>query len=222
MDSELLLYYDSRNKRYKKPFGAAAAGGRIELCLSVSRRMAPLKVELLLRRDDEEEMRSLLLRWIETEEARDLYRVKLKIETPGLYHYAFRVTTQVSEAFYGARTEYTGGEGILTYDDYTPFSFTVFDRGAGTPSWFGGGITYQIFPDRFAFSGERKEMPGRRLVSDLRERPYKTVLPGGDVPNDYFYGGNLRGITEKIPYLRSLGVRTIYLNPIFSAHSNHR
>lgn len=222
MDSELLLYYDTRNKRYKKPFGAAAAGGRIVLRLSVSRRMAPLAVELLLRRDDEEEMRAFPLRWEKIEDARDIYRVKLRIPEPGLYHYVFRVTTQVSVAYCGAKEEYRGGEGILTYDDYTPFSFTVFDREADVPSWFGDGVTYQIFPDRFAFAGERKELPERRLVSDLREKPYKTVLPGGDVPNDYFYGGNLKGITEKLPYLRSLGVRTIYLNPIFSAHSNHR
>ena len=222
MDSEQLLYYDSREKGCKRPFGAAAAGGRIVLRLSVSRRMAPLAVEMLLRRDDEEEIRSFPLRWEMREGARDLYRVKLRLREPGLYHYAFRVRTQVSEAFYGAREEYRGGEGILTYDDYVPFSFTVYDRKAETPAWFGDGITYQIFPDRFAFEGERKEIPGRRLVSDLRKIPYKTVLPGGDVPNDYFYGGNLRGIAAKIPYLRSLGVRTIYLNPIFSAHSNHR
>ena len=222
MDSELLLYYDSQNKRFKKPFGAAASGGRIVLRLSVSRRMAPLAVELLLRRDDREEARPYALRWEKSEGARDLYRVKLRLFEPGLYHYAFRVTTQVSVAYYGAREEYRGGEGILTYDGYVPFSFTVFDRGAEVPDWFGDGITYQIFPDRFAFSGKRKEVPGRRLVSDLREKPYKTVLPGGDVPNDYFYGGNLQGIAERLPYLRSLGVGTIYLNPIFSAHSNHR
>ena len=39
--------------------------------------------------------------------------------------------------------------------------------------------------------------------------------------NDYF-GGDLAGITEKLPYLQSLGVTCIYLNPIFEAHANHR
>ena len=40
-------------------------------------------------------------------------------------------------------------------------------------------------------------------------------------PNDYF-GGDLKGITEKLPYLASLGIKVIYLNPIFEAASNHR
>ncbi len=222
MDSELLLYYDSRDKKYKKPFGAVALRSRITLRLSVSRRMAPLKVELLLRHDGEKEARALPLLWERREEARDLYRVKFSLSKPGLYHYVFRVTTQVSEPYYGAREEYRGGEGVLTYDTYRPFSFTVYDKDARVPGWFGDGITYQIFPDRFAISGGRKALPGRRLVPDLHERPYKTVLPGGDVPNDYFYGGNLRGVAEKLPYLASLGVKTLYLNPIFSSHSNHR
>ena len=39
--------------------------------------------------------------------------------------------------------------------------------------------------------------------------------------NDYF-GGDLKGIEEKLPYLSELGVTCIYLNPIFEAHSNHR
>ncbi len=39
--------------------------------------------------------------------------------------------------------------------------------------------------------------------------------------NDYF-GGDLKGIAEKLPYIAKLGVTAIYLNPIFEAHSNHR
>ena len=39
--------------------------------------------------------------------------------------------------------------------------------------------------------------------------------------SDYF-GGDLKGIEEKLPYLKDLGVSCIYLNPIFEAHSNHR
>lgn len=37
-----------------------------------------------------------------------------------------------------------------------------------------------------------------------------------------FYGGNIRGIIEKIPYLKELGITMIYLNPVFEATSNHR
>lgn len=44
----------------------------------------------------------------------------------------------------------------------------------------------------------------------------------GDILNNDFFGGNLAGIREKLPYLKSLGVTCIYLNPIFEAYSNHR
>lgn len=37
-----------------------------------------------------------------------------------------------------------------------------------------------------------------------------------------FYGGDLEGIIQKLDYLKSLGVNTIYLNPIFDAASNHK
>ena len=37
-----------------------------------------------------------------------------------------------------------------------------------------------------------------------------------------FYGGNLKGITEKLTYLKKLGVSIIYLNPIFESNSNHK
>jgi glycosidase len=42
------------------------------------------------------------------------------------------------------------------------------------------------------------------------------------ITNNDFYGGNLKGIEEKLHYLVSLGVTAIYLNPIFEAHENHR
>lgn len=44
----------------------------------------------------------------------------------------------------------------------------------------------------------------------------------GEVTNSDYFGGDLRGITQKLTYLKSMGVGTIYLNPIFEAHSNHR
>ncbi len=37
-----------------------------------------------------------------------------------------------------------------------------------------------------------------------------------------YYGGNLAGITQKLPYLKELGITALYLNPIFEAHANHR
>ena len=51
--------------------------------------------------------------------------------------------------------------------------------------------------------------------------PDKNVGTEGPHGRDYF-GGDLAGITQKMAYLKSLGVTVVYLNPIFWAGSNHR
>ncbi|KAL0235436.1 hypothetical protein GEMRC1_002018 [Eukaryota sp. GEM-RC1] len=37
-----------------------------------------------------------------------------------------------------------------------------------------------------------------------------------------FYGGDLQGIIQKIPYFKQLGINAIYLTPIFQSTTNHR
>lgn len=37
-----------------------------------------------------------------------------------------------------------------------------------------------------------------------------------------FFGGDLQGIRQKIPYLKELGVTALYLNPVFFAPSSHK
>lgn len=78
----------------------------------------------------------------------------------------------------------------------------VFEREHyDAPEWARNFVWYQIFPDRFAGEGD----------------------PAAFVPTrDNFFGGTLKGITGKIPYLKELGVQGIYLNPIFQSPSNHR
>ena len=43
-----------------------------------------------------------------------------------------------------------------------------------------------------------------------------------EILNNDFFGGNLAGIREKIPYLKELGVSCLYLSPIFEAYSSHK
>ncbi len=45
---------------------------------------------------------------------------------------------------------------------------------------------------------------------------------GYDICNRDFFGGDLKGVEEKLPYLAALGVETIYFCPIFEASENHR
>lgn len=79
-----------------------------------------------------------------------------------------------------------------------------------TPDWVNKTIWYQIFPDRF-YNGHPGEK-GDKIV------PWRQ----GTVSNEECFGGDLDGITQKLPYLEELGINGIYLNPIFAADSNHK
>ena len=77
------------------------------------------------------------------------------------------------------------------------------------PDWVRDAVFYHIFPDRFA-NGDTANDP-----AELR--------PWDELPNpSSMYGGDLRGIIERLPYLSALGVNAIYLTPVFHAPSNHK
>ena len=113
------------------------------------------------------------------------------------------------------------------------FRLTVYKHGFETPGWFSRSIMYQIFPDRFGFTDDGTAQKGieyHRLLGQTPELHKSTDEPvkwqarafERDYAPDDFYGGNLRGIAKKLPYLKELGVGVIYLNPIVEARSNHR
>lgn len=86
------------------------------------------------------------------------------------------------------------------------------------PEWARGAIIYQIFPDRFCNGDRTNDPPNTKKWGKLPVT--ENSLYGG--AKDTFYGGDLRGIIEKIPYLSKLGVESIYLTPIFSSPSTHK
>lgn len=94
------------------------------------------------------------------------------------------------------------------------------------PQWVADQVFYQIFPDRFARSQSREaeqdatyyhHAAGHNIVRKAWDEPL-TAEAGGST----FYGGDLDGISEKLPYLKQLGVTALYLNPVFVAPSVHK
>ena len=81
---------------------------------------------------------------------------------------------------------------------------------------------YQIMPDRFARAEGYGDANGKKLRTDWGGMPEYLPDKNGKILNNDFFGGNLEGVRRKLPYLKSLGVTHIYLNPIFKAYSNHR
>ena len=93
------------------------------------------------------------------------------------------------------------------------------------PDWVRSSVFYQIFPDRFADGDPASnvrtgEFEYHRLQS--RAQPWGAPQSGWPEAMVEFYGGDLPGVEQKLDYLLDLGVNAVYLNPIFTAFSNHR
>lgn len=105
-----------------------------------------------------------------------------------------------------------------------PFSIAVYDPTRMSPAWTEGMVVYQIFPDRFAKSQSDESAQSAMKGVYGHEPVFKAW---GDKPEDPplgrdFFGGDIRGIIEKLDYLQEMGVECLYINPIFEASSNHR
>ncbi|MBY5945899.1 maltodextrin glucosidase [Photobacterium rosenbergii] len=97
------------------------------------------------------------------------------------------------------------------------------------PQWVKNQVFYQIFPDRFNNGDPSISVEDNEYCLNGDEKPTiakEWGMPVSDShdsngPNE-FYGGDLKGIEDKLDYLQSLGVTALYLNPIFQAPSNHK
>ena len=122
-----------------------------------------------------------------------------------------------------------GGRFVVLNTSESPlFSFDGVDRFPQL-EWVSNGISYQIFPDRFNNGNKSNDA----LALDHDELLLNQVNPGRPILSNWsdpitplhccyqYFGGDIRGTTEKLDYLQSLGVTLIYLNPIFLSGSAH-
>lgn len=87
-----------------------------------------------------------------------------------------------------------------------------------SPEWFTEAVAYEIFIDRFASSSNKNDVPDW-----ARRRDWGSNIDNDRYKNAYdLFGGDLRGVTEHLPYLANLGISLIYLTPFFLAESAHR
>ena len=139
-------------------------------------------------------------------------------EEPELVWYHFRFWRDDGSGCDLDRTGYRSDGQPLSWQ------LTVY-RQSQVPEWYGEGMIYQIFPDRFRRLSvpDPEGLVGNRWVHEnWDEAPVWRPDPDGEVRNRDFFGGSLAGITDKLDELAELGVTTIYLNPIFESASNHR
>ena len=211
--------FDSRDPACRRPTGAVAAGTPIHFKITLPRGLRCSAARLAVAKEGGAEQ-TLGMFWCGMDGGLEFWECDFTPADAGLYFYRFFVDAQSGTL---PMTRGQSGAGELRGGGQ-PWQLTVFDPSFATPDWLAGGVMYQIFPDRFFSSGREKQgVPAdRKLHEAWGEQPDWAPDENGKITNRDYFGGDLRGIEEKLGYLKSLGVTCLYLNPVFESHSNHR
>ena len=213
------ILYDSKQPQYKTPFGTLTPDQECTLNIHIPGTVQATGVTCELLYDDHSPARSIPLEFKMKKGTYEIFQGKFTIDVPALYFYFFRVHTRQGSFRLFKQGDDTNMEaGDLWQVSCVPSDFT-------TPQWAQGATIYQVFPDRF-YSVGKPDLTGKLEPYTVHKNWYEDVewrpTPEGEVLNNDFYGGNFKGITEKMDYIASLGVNILYLNPISKAFSSHR
>lgn len=97
--------------------------------------------------------------------------------------------------------------------------------GYQAPEWVRTAVFYQIFPDRFANGDPANDVQDGEFIywgMPSRHKAWGEPLPQGREAMATFYGGDLQGIIQHLDAIDELGANALFLNPVFTAQSNHR
>ena len=147
--------------------------------------------------------KSFRMKHLKNQDEKAYFETEIELPVKAIYHYHFSFSANHEKIDYA-------NDGKLSVN----FS---------TPDWAKGKIMYHIFVDRFSRGNTEPlpEMKNRTIHSSWQE----DVQVGPDEKGRWnidFFGGDLKGIIEKLDYIKSLGVSILYLSPIFWSQSNHR
>ena len=211
--------YDPSKSWHKSLSGAIAAGSSLWLRVVLPRDFGVTACRLIISEDNKNDQ-VINMTWDNTDGIEEWWQTEIYLDAPKLLFYRFSYETSWGKTDIGPGKDTHLGE-ISSKDKW---QLTVYSADFQTPEWIKGGIIYQIFPDRFCYSGEKKDnVPGDRILrSDWGNTPHYLPDEKGIIRNNDYFCGDFKGIEEKLPYIASLGVNCIYLNPISEAHSNHR
>ncbi len=213
------ILFDSKKEEYKSPFGCVVPGQACRLRIRIPESVKATAVTLCIQRENGDPFAEHAMVFETNEALYDLWQGSFSLPQTGLFFYYFRITghTGTFRLFkYGDDTNMEAGD--LWQLSCVPEDFT-------TPDWAKGAVIYQIFPDRFAKKGQSNltgELEPHTVHADWNEDVIWQPNEKGEILNNDFYGGNFRGITEKMDYIASFGVSILYLNPISKSFSNHR
>ena len=212
------ILYNSKDKYYKFPFGCLRENEKCTLTIEIPKETDIIHIKLIIYNEDGFSM-LVPLKHTDIRDRYNIYSSEFSLFKKGLYFYKFNVCTKD-----GDFEVFKNGDGA-SVGNGSPWQLTCYDKDYDTPDDFKGKVMYQIFPDRFFKSGEydlEDKLKPYTIHTDMNDIPFYKPDEHGKILNNDFFGGNLKGIEEKLLYISELGAKVIYLNPIFYAFSNHR
>ncbi len=220
------IEHNSQSLFYRIPFGAVTNETEVTIRIFISDFGIPKRIQLVCSFKDKTEYFNMA--YLQSVADGCVYEAKIPPRhDTGLIRYHFEIESNEELIYYGNNEKALGGLGkCYKTENFNRYQITIYDKDYKTPDWWKESICYQIFPDRFYNGNENGEFLGDR--SDIIKRNwgdqpfYKAEQFGGEYLANDFFGGNLLGIEKKLPYLKELGISSIYLNPIFKAYSNHK
>lgn len=222
-----IISFNSWNEYFKAPFGALKVNEGANIKVNVNEEIN--NIYLIITKEDEnlnsEEVRRIQL---DPKEG-NIYECRIEpLLTPAVYYYHFEIDINKDgynqKIFYG-KVKQNGEACEYDYHNLNKYQLTVYEE-SQSPTWFKEGILYHIFVDRFN-NGNRTGKPSNPkknsfIYANWEDDPMYIKDENGDIIRWDFYGGNLKGIINKLGYLKKLGVSIIYLSPVFESSSNHK
>lgn len=213
--------FNSRDKACKSVVSAVCEGEKVKFNIVVPRGLCCHGADFAFKKIDEHNYEKNGMFWAGMHgDDFENWDITFIPQEKGIYTYHFELHCNCGLRFV-SKIHFGLGEICDYINDFqqTVYCKTEYDGGN-----LEGGIIYQIFPDRFYSSGQKKEnVPTDRILrTDWGSVPHYLPDENGKILNNDYFGGDLKGIEEKLGYIKSLGATHIYLNPIFEAHSNHR
>ncbi|HEX9092305.1 MAG TPA: alpha-amylase family glycosyl hydrolase, partial [Anaerolineales bacterium] len=207
--------HHSGGPRYVRP-GAPQLGDTATIRLRTSRE-APIHQVLLRTCPDGEQLYTpMLMEDLSQRDGCTWWAASMRLSMP-LTTYRFVIISDEATWWYNA-------SGIHNFNPTDAEDFRLL-AGYQVPEWVRNSVFYQVFPDRFADGDPSNnvrdgeyEYAGYAARSRHWGEPPTTGSRLGMVE---FYGGDLAGLTSHLDYIAGLGANAVYLNPVFTALSNH-
>lgn len=242
----LALAFDSRQAKYKSPFGAQPVGSEQAFAIAAPDgvKQATLVIERREMSGNQEQLRYQPLARVAMTQDGGLWRARYRFEQAAVYGYWFEVETAQGryalqnnkDSVYWTREKGSMGPAVVERLPENPqrirrFRQTIHLADLRVPAWSADVVYYYVFPERFR-NGDKANDPlpdrdkyqthGVERHARWLERPHRPGDSGDAVYNNDFFGGDLAGITQKLDEIKALGANTIYMTPIFQAASNHK